>query len=476
MKKLLLLTLVLLGGFSTAFADDDTYTVAGDIGLTTVSWSNNDASGLMTKNDVTGKWEWERENVMCAVGTAETKVYSFEVVTTNSWDKTKIHYDAKTNAWGFNDGIGLYNVKITYDESNGNVTFSSTLTRAVGPWVVVGQSDLLTDNWATNSIINLMTPQDDSFILEKENLTLTDNQEYEYKIAYYAANGTWGENYGKDGAKGVSDNIKFTPHYDGSLTSSGKFDIKFTFTPPVSEGNATVNAEVVYPYVQNVELSQGNNIANEIGTKTCRVSDGLVTINRTLHKGYWNTICLPTDMSEADLNTTFGSGKWKLAKFTGCTDSNMDFSSVSSISNNTPYLLWLDESAEEDASFTVNTNWLNRDDAKLTVNPDDAGYKMIGTMAPVTGLTENCLIIKADKVYKSTGSSKVNAMSAYFEVPANAAREFTFSVDNEPTGIKFVVAGDKVENDNCKIYDLQGRQVEKMQRGVYVVNGKKYVK
>ena len=33
-----------------------------------------------------------------------------------------------------------------------------------------------------------------------------------------------------------------------------------------------------------------------------------------------------------------------------------------------------------------------------------------------------------------------------------------------------------MDNENVVIYDLQGRRVEKMEKGIYIVNGKKIIK
>ena len=65
-----------------------------------------------------------------------------------------------------------------------------------------------------------------------------------------------------------------------------------------------------------------------------------------------------------------------------------------------------------------------------------------------------------------------NANKAYLPVVANSqALRFNFG---ETTGIEGVIEG---ANANATIFDLSGRRVEKMQKGVYIVNGKKvYVK
>ena len=439
------------------------FTVAGSSKVFGTKWDISDTNNNMVVSEYGHnytKYTLTKSNVLLYNG----QQFKFKVVKDHNWSGA--HPSASDVEVNVSEATGYYTVTINYWDDNDNPGCTLTRTGDASPadiYTVAGVQTLMGCSWDASDTDNQMTLESGDYKLTKSNLELTGGNTYEYKVC---------KNNGWTDAKGSGDkNASVTaPSYSGTLTSDNYF-VEFSF-----DGTNDPSAYALMQ-VKGVSLSQSDNIVGEKVTQNLRVSDGSVTINRTLHKGYWNTICLPIYMSFDDMNTAFGAGKWKLAEFTGCTEDNMNFNQVWSILDNTPYLLWLDENATNNASFTVNTDWLSRNDAKLTVNPNDAGYKMIGTMAPTTNLATNCLIIKEDKVYKSTGSSKVNAMSAYFEVPASGdAREFTFSVNGETTGIKFVVTGDKVENDNCKIYDLQGRQVEKMQRGVYIVNGKKYVK
>ena len=69
--------------------------------------------------------------------------------------------------------------------------------------------------------------------------------------------------------------------------------------------------------------------------------------------------------------------------------------------------------------------------------------------------------------YKYSGTS-IPANRAYVVVPSDV-RGLKLIYDDTTTGIDEVSTSDKVSD----IYDLQGRRVEKAQKGVYIVNGKK---
>ena len=75
--------------------------------------------------------------------------------------------------------------------------------------------------------------------------------------------------------------------------------------------------------------------------------------------------------------------------------------------------------------------------------------------------------------YKVADGVKVPSGKAYLEIAVPGVREFlNFSFDEE-TGINSIVNG-KLTIDNC--YDLSGRRVVKPTKGLYIVNGKKYIK
>ena len=66
-----------------------------------------------------------------------------------------------------------------------------------------------------------------------------------------------------------------------------------------------------------------------------------------------------------------------------------------------------------------------------------------------------------------------NANKAYLPAPVGAeAAMFSFGRGEGTTAIDNV----ELANDNVVIYDLAGRRVEKMEKGIYIVNGKKVIK
>ena len=91
------------------------------------------------------------------------------------------------------------------------------------------------------------------------------------------------------------------------------------------------------------------------------------------------------------------------------------------------------------------------------------------------GSTVYVLAVENEKAgfYKKNAGFKVYNNKAYLNVHGSAgARAIYFDFGGE-TGILETENGD-VKTENC--YDLSGRRVEKAQKGVYIVNGKKVLK
>ena len=66
----------------------------------------------------------------------------------------------------------------------------------------------------------------------------------------------------------------------------------------------------------------------------------------------------------------------------------------------------------------------------------------------------------------------IKANSCYLTVPASSAPMFSFGRGEGTTGIEDA----ELINDNVVIYDLAGRRVEKMEKGIYIVNGRKVIR
>jgi hypothetical protein len=74
---------------------------------------------------------------------------------------------------------------------------------------------------------------------------------------------------------------------------------------------------------------------------------------------------------------------------------------------------------------------------------------------------------------EGTTHFKNNAFRAYLPVPAAGARFLSFDFGTE-TAIESIEGAENAAN--AVIYDLSGRRVQKVQKGLYIVNGVKVIK
>ena len=111
-----------------------------------------------------------------------------------------------------------------------------------------------------------------------------------------------------------------------------------------------------------------------------------------------------------------------------------------------------------------------------------------GTLVPRTlDLSDNTTYYslgkKNDKIgfykFEKGGSSVITlgANKAYLDTPAAAssARGFVFDYD-DPTGINSIQDSEFIMQNGGAVYDLSGRRVETLKRGIYIVNGRKIIK
>ena len=100
---------------------------------------------------------------------------------------------------------------------------------------------------------------------------------------------------------------------------------------------------------------------------------------------------------------------------------------------------------------------------------------LVGVLT-ATEVNAGCFVLlnQNNKVgfYKTTKTFTVSAHTAYLPALANSTRDFIWFGEDNTTGIEQMVNGKSV---NGKYYNLQGQRVNKAQKGLYIVNGKKVV-
>lgn len=222
-------------------------------------------------------------------------------------------------------------------------------------------------------------------------------------------------------------------------------------------------------YDGNLELSENS------AYNVCRIAanDNVqrdVVLNRAIAAGSWSTIVLPFAVSKSDLETAFGTTA-TVAQFTGVESDALNFSTVSELKANEPYLVKVDNDVNSIKTFSGVTIANGAPQVSLE------GFTFLGSYAK-GNVPADSYVLAEDALSKVTDNqTAIDAFCAYFAGNSSAPK-IDLYVDGEITGIKTVNTESSIFNSqsSMKVYDLQGRRVNNPQKGLYIVNGVKVAK
>lgn len=172
-----------------------------------------------------------------------------------------------------------------------------------------------------------------------------------------------------------------------------------------------------------------------------------------------NSFVLPFEVTADELGAT------KVATYASNNkngDKTVYFDKVAEVAANTPFL----------AEFLGDKNELSFSDKTIAVTPESLGTNFVGVYVPQNA--EGKYGIDGEgKLHKGGATATIDAFHAYLNVTGSAAPAGVAFNGSTPTAINGVAA-DKVAD--TAVYDLSGRRVYgKLQKGLYIVNGKKVV-
>lgn len=187
-----------------------------------------------------------------------------------------------------------------------------------------------------------------------------------------------------------------------------------------------------------------------------------VTLTRTLSADYWNTFSVPFDAA-------IPTG-WAVKEFDSAEDNVINFKDATSIVAGKPYLV-------KPTADAVNPTFNGVIVQNIEGTTDGTGdYKFAAQLYQKDLATDGTIAYLATdgKIKKLNTANGLKGLRAYFIVPTTGtnARIAFIDFDGDTTGI----AEKTMKVNEGIIYDLNGRRVENMGKGIYVVNGKKIVK
>ena len=222
--------------------------------------------------------------------------------------------------------------------------------------------------------------------------------------------------------------------------------------------------------------ADNNNAINDVISHYGSKAD--VTLSgRTLTANNWNTLCLPFDLSSAQIASIFGNGtkvKTLSDYSSNTTKVTVSFADAATIEAGKPYIVKPTNDVVNPVFADVTISYTMND---VTVG----GATFKGTYKPValTANDKKKLYLANDKLWYPTAELTVRTCRAYFEltneVPETAGAPSIVIDYGETTGVHTMAEGRSVMEDVW--YTLDGRKVhgQRLKEGVYIHNGRKEV-
>ena len=226
------------------------------------------------------------------------------------------------------------------------------------------------------------------------------------------------------------------------------------------------------------------------------------TKNATNDKKGWNSIILPVDMTAAQVKEAFGDGV-QMAKFDRLENNWIKFSTVNVagdnvvLEKNTPYIIYPTKEPLGNYTYTINgvteilngpvyvATGINYEDqtSELTHTVNGIGMTYTGSYSNPTTVSEGSYMFSKGDLVHTNKDHNVKAYRCWLKEDAPSGKMLIFSLDGNgldgTTGIR--VIEENKQNTNTGIYNLGGvrmntNNVDKLSKGVYIVNNKVVVK
>ena len=226
------------------------------------------------------------------------------------------------------------------------------------------------------------------------------------------------------------------------------------------------------------------------------------TKSTTNDKKGWNSIILPVDMTAAQVKEAFGEGV-QMAEFDRLENNWIKFSTVNVAADgvvlhkNTPYIIYPTKEPLGNYSYTIDgvteildghvyvANGINYDDqtSELTHTVNDGGMTYTGSYDSKTVVSADSYMFSKGDLVHTNKDHTVKAYRCWLKEDMHTGKMLMFSLDGNgldgTTGIH--VIEENKQNTNTGIYNLGGvrmntNNVDKLPKGVYVVNNKVVVK
>ena len=246
--------------------------------------------------------------------------------------------------------------------------------------------------------------------------------------------------------------------------------------------------------------------------KTLTVTKSYKNARMLLHRTFtksndgakgWNSIILPVDMTAAQVKQAFGDGV-QMAKFDRLDNNWIKFSTVVVagedvvLHKNTPYIIYPAHEPLKNYSYKSDggvteildgpvyvADGINYDNetSNLTHTVDGIGMTYTGSYSNSNKVSKDSYMFSKGNLVHTNKEHTVKAYRCWLKEDVSSGKMLMFSLDGNgldgTTGIQ--VVEENKQNTNTGIYNLSGvrmntNNIDKLPKGVYVVNNKVVVK
>ena len=238
-------------------------------------------------------------------------------------------------------------------------------------------------------------------------------------------------------------------------------------------------------------------------TKT--YNNAKMVLHRTFTKsndGAWNSIILPVDMTAAQVKDAFGKDT-QLAEFNALEENWIKFATVAVagdgvvLKKNTPYIIYPTKEPYANYEYTINGETKTFDDnvyvatgikyedqtSTMTHTENGGGMTYTGSYSNSNTVEKDSYMFSKGNLVHTNKDHTVKAYRCWLKENMPTGRMLMFSLNGNgidgTTGIH--VIEENKQNTNTGIYNLGGvrmntNNVDKLSKGVYIVNNKVVVK
>lgn len=297
----------------------------------------------------------------------------------------------------------------------------------------------------------------------------------------------------------------------GFTFEKGKHAIYHKVKPDAKHDEWRATGEIVdVSSIANVELKDGENYSAPTDAKNAKV-----TLNRKFYRNYWNAICLPYSINRRQIEDVFGDGTMVvLMNYIDTSSKKVMFIEHANqdIIAGYPYLIFPTSKDDNDKTnhdpipgITTRATFGEANSPIFTVGTDGTTYtdgKMQSDALVFKGTFTNSTLNEGSYVVTNKGvlsripndGMKIKPYQSYIYFNRETAGAKAISLQNmnvngfeneedNTTGIENLLFESGILTHSADVYSIDGQLVRSkalnlngLPKGVYIVNGKKYVK